>query len=49
MRESAGEDLDNLGNWWTRYQEGSDKQRKDMVDNLGSVQVKQQQHTPAIQ
>ena len=34
MREAAGEDLDNLGDWWTRYQDGDNEERKDMVASL---------------
>ena len=34
MREVAGEDLDNLGDWWTRYQDSDDKQRTKMVGVL---------------
>ena len=39
MREAAGEMLDNLGDWWTRYQDSDDQQRKNMV---GSLNIKQQ-------
>ena len=34
MREVAGEDLGNLGDWWTRYQDSDDKQRTKMVGVL---------------
>ena len=34
VREAAGEKLDNLGDWWTRYQEGDDEQRSQMVSSL---------------
>ncbi len=35
LREQAGEDLDNLGSWWTRYQEADDNKRRQMVADLG--------------
>ncbi len=34
LRESAGEDLQGLGQWWTEYQDASDSQRRDMVGAL---------------
>ena len=34
LREEAGEDLDSLGNWWTRYQDGDDDQRRELVAGL---------------
>ncbi len=34
MREASGEDLDNLGDWWTRYQQGDSEQRAEMVQSL---------------
>lgn len=34
LRESAGEDLGGLGDWWTRYQEVDQHQRQQMVAAL---------------
>ncbi|MGS0939397.1 polynucleotide adenylyltransferase PcnB [Pseudomonas luteola] len=34
LRESAGERTGNLGQWWTRYQEVSDSQRREMIREL---------------
>ena len=34
MREAAGECLDGLGSWWTRYQTASDDEREKMVKDL---------------
>jgi poly(A) polymerase len=36
LRESAGEQTENLGNWWTEYQDASDSQRREMISNLSS-------------
>ena len=36
LRESAGEQTDGLGDWWTDYQEASDSQRREMIRNLGA-------------
>jgi poly(A) polymerase len=30
LREESGEDLENLGEWWTQYQEASDTERGDL-------------------
>ena len=35
MREAAGEQLDGLGTWWTRFQGASDDERENMVKDLG--------------
>ena len=35
LRESAGEQTDGLGEWWTLYQEASDSQRRQMIRQLG--------------
>lgn len=35
LREQAGEDLDNLGYWWTRYQEADENARRTLVEALG--------------
>ncbi|MDR6356006.1 poly(A) polymerase [Pseudomonas psychrotolerans] len=34
LRESAGEETGGLGEWWTRYQEVGDSQRREMIKNL---------------
>jgi poly(A) polymerase len=34
LRESAGEKTGNLGQWWTRYQDVSDSQRREMIREL---------------
>lgn len=34
LRESAGEQTDGLGDWWTGYQDASDKERRLMIRNL---------------
>ena len=34
LRESAGEQTESLGNWWTEYQDASDSQRREMISNL---------------
>lgn len=36
LRESAGEDTDGLGQWWTDYQECNESERRDMIRELGS-------------
>lgn len=35
MREAAGEQLEGLGTWWTRYQAADDEEREQMVKDLG--------------
>lgn len=35
MREAAGESLDGLGTWWTRFQGADDEEREQMVKALG--------------
>ncbi|MAT49687.1 MAG: poly(A) polymerase [Porticoccaceae bacterium] len=35
LREQAGEILDNLGDWWTRYQDADPDEREAMVSKLG--------------
>ncbi len=35
LRESAGEETDGLGQWWTDYQECNDSERRDMIRELG--------------
>lgn len=34
LREESGEQLDNLGEWWTQYQEANETGRQTMVDSL---------------
>ncbi|MNR01302.1 Poly(A) polymerase I precursor [compost metagenome] len=36
LRESAGEETDGLGDWWTDYQDASDSQRRTMIRELSS-------------
>lgn len=36
LRESAGEETDGLGEWWTDYQECNDSERRGMIADLGS-------------
>ena len=34
LRESAGEQTDGLGEWWTDYQDANDSERRDMIRDL---------------
>ncbi|WP_426143128.1 polynucleotide adenylyltransferase PcnB [Pseudomonas sp. DWP3-1-2] len=34
LRESAGEETDGLGEWWTEYQECNDSERREMIRDL---------------
>ncbi|GAB6389049.1 polynucleotide adenylyltransferase PcnB [Stutzerimonas marianensis] len=36
LRESAGEQTDGLGAWWTDYQEANESERRAMIRSLGS-------------
>lgn len=36
LRESAGEQTGGLGDWWTRYQDVSDSERRNMIRDLSS-------------
>lgn len=36
LRESAGEETEGLGEWWTDYQDGNDSERRQMIKDLGS-------------
>ena len=36
LRESAGEQTEELGNWWTEYQDASDSRRREMISNVSS-------------
>ncbi|WP_447649062.1 polynucleotide adenylyltransferase PcnB [Pseudomonas abietaniphila] len=36
LRESAGEETDGLGEWWTEYQDANEAGRRDMIRDLGS-------------
>ncbi len=40
LRESAGEDLDGLGQWWEDYQNADDQKRQQMVGALGGQRRK---------
>lgn len=35
LRESAGEETDGLGEWWTDYQDSNESERRDMIRDLG--------------
>jgi|AZIK01.1.fsa_nt_gi poly(A) polymerase len=36
LRESAGEDLDGLGHWWTEYQKGNEVQRRELNTDIAA-------------
>lgn len=36
LREQAGEDLNGLGQWWTQYQQVSESERQQMVEQIES-------------
>jgi poly(A) polymerase len=36
LRESAGEQTDGLGEWWTDYQDANESGRREMIRDLGS-------------
>ncbi|MCV4342588.1 polynucleotide adenylyltransferase PcnB [Pseudomonas capsici] len=36
LRETAGEQTDGLGEWWTDYQDSNDSQRRDMIRDLSN-------------
>ncbi|MFJ3484698.1 polynucleotide adenylyltransferase PcnB [Pseudomonas sp. NPDC090202] len=36
LRESAGEETDGLGEWWTDYQDANEAERRDMIRDLGN-------------
>ncbi|MBM7063127.1 polynucleotide adenylyltransferase PcnB [Pseudomonas sp. UL073] len=36
LRESAGDETDGLGDWWTDYQEASDSERRGMIRDLSA-------------
>ena len=36
LRESAGEQTDGLGQWWTDYQDAADSERRAMIRDLGN-------------
>jgi poly(A) polymerase len=38
LREQAGENLDSLGHWWTRYQDADEQGRRSLVEALGKEQ-----------
>lgn len=40
MRETAGERLNGLGNWWTRYQDASQEQQQEMLNALPPIPSK---------
>jgi poly(A) polymerase len=40
LREASGEDLENLGEWWTEYQFASGERREQMTKELGKAAPK---------
>jgi poly(A) polymerase len=46
LREQAGESLDDLGEWWTRYQDASENERQNMVQalNFGRSRNRRSRH-----
>ena len=40
LREASGEELDNLGEWWTEYQFASGERREQMTKELGKAAPK---------
>ncbi|GFM89782.1 poly(A) polymerase I [Pseudomonas cichorii] len=36
LRETAGEQTDGLGEWWTDYQDSNDSERRDMIRDLSN-------------
>lgn len=46
MREEAGEDLQGLGQWWTRYQEETPEGRETMVAKLGQGRGQNRRRRP---
>jgi len=37
LRESAGEQTNGLGEWWTEYQDANDSGRRDMIRDLSNA------------
>ncbi|GAB3105184.1 polynucleotide adenylyltransferase PcnB [Aestuariicella hydrocarbonica] len=46
MREEAGEDLQGLGTWWTRYQDADENEREIMVAKLQSGKKQPRKRRP---
>ncbi len=44
LREQAGEDLDGLGSWWTKYQEASPEEQLEMSETMGKTGKKRRRH-----
>lgn len=44
LREQAGENLDGLGNWWTKYQQVDEFQRQDMVKKIETHRPRRARH-----
>ena len=44
LREQAGEDLDGLGGWWTKYQEASPEEQLEMSEAMGKIGKKRRRH-----
>lgn len=45
LRESAGEQTDGLGDWWTRYQDASEDKRRQMVRELADKPTAKRQRS----
>ncbi|TBR37612.1 polynucleotide adenylyltransferase PcnB [Marinomonas agarivorans] len=39
VRESSGSNTGNLGSWWQAFQEGSDKQRRELINSVDKFPV----------
>ncbi|OMH32047.1 polynucleotide adenylyltransferase PcnB [Motiliproteus sp. MSK22-1] len=44
MREGSGEDLDGLGDWWTRYQSADQEQKLELVRTLDKPRSKRRRN-----
>jgi poly(A) polymerase len=40
LREQAGEELNGLGQWWTKYQEANPEEQQQMADEVGKTMKK---------
>lgn len=47
LREDAGEDLNDLGNWWTRFQNGNEAQQEQLISELSPVKKRRRRRKPA--
>jgi len=46
LREESGEQLNNLGQWWTDFQNGDSQHQKSMVDALAPNKNHQRRRRP---